>query len=572
MTAIAEPPQESFRVDMLWNDSRYRSTFFQIIALFTFFTLLLLLVRNVEANLAALGKEFGFNFMVNPASYDINQQPIDYTSRDSHSRAAVIGLLNTLLVAVVGCFLATVIGVLAGIGRLSKNWILRNLMTVYIEVVRNIPVLIQILLVSAVIVETMPAPRAFRGDEPAASMLFFDSVAATNRGFYFPRPVWGDGSWVVVVAGIIGIIIAVIFGRWATQRQQATGELLPVLPIKLGIIFGLPFLAFLFSGLPIGLEYPELSGFNFSGGIYARESYVALTLALAIYTGAFIAENVRAGIQAVSRGQTEASFALGLRPSRNMSLVILPQALRIIIPPLISQYLNLTKNSSLALLVGYMDATGTLGGITLNQTGREFETLFLLMAFYLAVSLSIAAVMNLYNENAKLVERTSGTGMGFSVLSLLDGVGKWERLKKGDAIMHANYGIRGFLNLYVLFYAVVLIYLLNYVFIERITDIRPSYFDWPTGMQLLALAMIATSFGALATCIFKNARFVDFVAIELAVFLLAVLFGFPFEQLTELTGTTELIAGSLAIRLLILGYTVFGARPNLTFFHRVRKA
>ncbi|MEM7189293.1 MAG: ABC transporter permease subunit, partial [Pseudomonadota bacterium] len=365
MSVQTVPPKESFRVDMLWNDSRYRSSFLQIIALFVTLIAILYLINNVSQNLAALGKELGFSFMSTPASYDINQRPLEYTSRDSHARASVIGMLNTLIVAVVGCFLATLIGVLAGVARLSKNWIIRQLMTVYIEVVRNIPVLIQILLVAAVINETLPQPRDFRGEDAVASMWLWDSVAATNRGIYVPSPIWNDGSIWVIAALIIGIIAAVVFGRWAERRQQMTGEILPVFPIKLGLIVLTPVIVFFIAGMPIGLEQPELKGFNFKGGINMRDSYVALTLALAIYTGAFIAENVRAGIQAVSKGQTEAAYALGLQPGRTMSLVILPQALRIIIPPMISQYLNLTKNSSLALLVGYMDATGTLVGITL---------------------------------------------------------------------------------------------------------------------------------------------------------------------------------------------------------------
>lgn len=651
MSVTTAPPAASFRIDMLWNDSRYRSTFLQIIALFAFFILLFLLLNNVRDNLAALGKEFGFGFMATSSSYDINQQPIDYTSRDSHSRAAVIGMLNTLIVAVVGCFLATIFGVLAGVARLSKNWILRNLMTVYVEGVRNIPVLIQILLLSALIIETLPQPREFRGDEPEASMLF-DSIAITGRGIYFPKPVWLDGSWIVIAALAVGIVAAVIFGRWAEQRQRDTGEILPVLPIKIALILGLPLISFFAAGLPIGLEYPELQGFNFQGGIFARESYVALTLALAIYTGAFIAEAVRAGIQSVSRGQTEAAYALGLRPNRTMQLVILPQALRVIIPPLISQYLNLTKNSSLALLVGYMDATGTLGGITLNQTGKEFETLFLLMAFYLSVSLGIAAVMNLYNENAKLVERTSVTGMGVSFLTIFDRwSGQWEYLKKGDAKMKRAYGIRRELNLFLLFYVAVLLLLLDYVFIERIVALsdyfdmfrvlgtreaieaalaqgpaavlpanqpapflgvipevqmrealayylsatsepqvtsaalreilpglretvytRPSYFNWPVAIQVAALGMILTSFGALITCLFKNARFIDMACLDLLVFVYAVLVGFPFGDLTTALSWTAVVGGGVILRVAIIGYTAFGFRPNLTFFSRVRRA
>ncbi|MEM9140327.1 MAG: ABC transporter permease subunit, partial [Pseudomonadota bacterium] len=657
---------------MLWNDSRYRSSFLQVVALFVTLIALLYLVNNVRGNLADLGKEFGFTFMTTPASYDINQRPIDYTSRDSHARASVIGMMNTLIVAVVGCFLATVIGVLAGVARLSKNWIIRQLMTVYIEVVRNIPVLIQILLFSAIISETLPAPNKFRGADPEASMWFWESVAATNRGFYFPAPVMNDGSMWVIIALIAGIIGAIVFGRWAVTRQQQTGEILPVFPVKLGLIIGLPVVTFLVVAMagttPITLEYPELKGFNFQGGIFARESYVALTLALAIYTGAFIAENVRAGIQAVSKGQTEAAFALGLQPGRTMSLVILPQALRIIIPPMISQYLNLTKNSSLALLVGYMDATGTLGGITLNQTGKEFETLFLLMAFYLSVSLSIAAVMNLYNENSKLVERTSVTGGGFSFLNFFSKMnGDWELLKKGDAKMRPGYGIRGVLNLFVLFYAIVLVLLLHFVFVQhevltqtyanvliqlkdsanielalssdlaaafvevfkadptlasradtegpeaaeaillRLGDedlrtvmqqymsqgvagevtsdaalsaanavqdsiyLRDSYYKWATFTQLASLGMIAMAFGALITCIFKSPRFIDLAFLELIVFVIGVLAGFQFGLLTDSLSALMIVGGGLIIRVGIIGYTIFGAQPNLTFFNRERR-
>ncbi|MEM6942729.1 MAG: ABC transporter permease subunit, partial [Pseudomonadota bacterium] len=568
-----QPPKATFRIDMLWTDSRYRSSFIQIIALFGVIILGFVLVQNVIANLAALGKEFGFGFMTEPAGYDINQSLLDYTSRDSHARAAVIGIMNTLLVAAVGCFLATIIGVLAGVARLSRNWVLRNLMAVYVEGVRNIPVLIQILLVSALVVESLPAPRDFRGTGAEEGLWF----AATNRGFYFPMPTMNDGSAIVIAALILGILGAVVFGRWAKKRQQQTGEVMAVLPIKAGIIIGAPIVVFLITaifvpGWPITLEFPALGGFNFKGGIYARESYVALTLALAFYTGAFIAENVRAGIQAVSKGQTEASYALGLQPSRTMSLVILPQALMVIIPPLISQYLNLTKNSSLALLVGYMDVTGTLMGITLNQSGREFETLFLGMGVYLTISLTIAFVMNLYNEDAKLVERTSATGMGLSVLSFTGGMtGQWEQLKKGDALMHPDYGIRGLLNLFPLFYGLWLAVMINYVFIVGASPERPPYFDWGIAKQVAALGMIAFAFAAFATCLFKNARFVDFVVLEFFFFIFALLLGFPFGALTDLPFMLVVVGGA-AVRLAIFGYTILGPRPNLTFFHRVRPA
>jgi len=571
MTVTTETPQASFRIDMLWNDSRYRSTFLQIIALILVLLAGLWLVDNAVQNLAILGKEFSFSFMPQPSSYDINQRLIEYTSRSSHSTAAVVGLLNTLLVAVVGCFLATLFGVLAGVLRLSNNWIVSRLMTVYIEGIRNIPVLIQILLLSAVINETLPQPSAFRGENATASMVLGDSIAVTNRGIYFPMPIFEDGSLYVVLAFIASICVAVWFGRWATRRQQDTGEHLPEFWIQLGIIFGLPLLVFLAMGLPISLEYPELKGFNFRGGIYARESYVALTLALAIYTGAFIAENVRAGIMAVSKGQTEAAFALGLRPGRTMSLIILPQALRVIIPPLISQYLNLTKNSSLALVIGYMDATGTLGGITLNQTGKEMETLLLLMAFYLSISLSISFVMNLYNEQVKLVERTSVTGGGFSVLQLFDGMsGPWELLKKGDARMKRNFGVAGPLNLVALLYGATFVLMLNYVFIGQMEG-RESYYLWSTPDQLASLLLLIMSGASLATCIFKHYRFIDLAVVELVAFVLAILVGLPFSGIALGLSGTLVVFGGLAARLAVIGYTVFGARPNVTYFYRVRE-
>jgi general L-amino acid transport system permease protein len=564
MAVTTENHQASFRIDMLWNDSRYRSTFLQIIALIAVLAAGYWLVDNVVKNLAALGKEFSFGFMPQPSSYDINQTLIEYSSRSSHSTAAVVGILNTLLVALLGCILATFLGVIAGVLRLSKNWVVSKLMTVYIEGVRNIPVLIQILLLAAVMDEILPHPRA-------AEAMLGGFVTPTNRGFYFPSPIFEDGSLYVVLALIAAFCTAVWFGRWATKRQQQTGELLPQFRIQAGIIIGAPVLVYFIMGMPIGLEYPELKGFNFQGGIYARNSLVALTLALAIYTGAFIAENVRAGIMAVSKGQSEAAFALGLRPGRTMSLIILPQALRVIIPPLISQYLNLTKNSSLALAIGYMDATGTLGGITLNQTGKEMETLLLLMTFYLSISLSISFVMNLYNEQVKLVERTSVAGGGFSVLDLFAGVaGKWEMLKKGDAKMHDNYGVAGWLNLVVLLYGATFVMMLNYLFIASL-DVRPSYWEWGVLARATSLLLMIFSAASMVTCIFKHYRFIDLAAAELVVFVLAILVGLPFAQMAFGLDATLVIFGGLAARIAVIAYTVLGARPNITFFHRVRE-
>ncbi|MBY6091472.1 amino acid ABC transporter permease [Maritimibacter alkaliphilus] len=418
MTTLTDPPSESFRLSMLIYDTRYRAITFQIIALICFLLFFGWLISNTAQNLADLGKEPSFGFLMEPAGYDINQRLIDYNNQDSHLRAAFVGLLNTLLVAFLGCVTATVVGVIVGVLRLSNNWLISRLMAVYVEMFRNVPVLMWIVLCMAILIESLPAPRAFRGDDAEASMKLFDTVAITNRGVYIPEPLFsrslGDipvGNLFNISIDLIAILIVLAIGFYVSHRiklkadatQEATGVRPRTWYMRLGVIF-VP-LAALLVILGFHLGYPELSGFNFSGGTHLRNSLIALWLALSLYTAAFIAENVRAGILAISKGQTEAASALGLRPSITMRLVILPQALRVIIPPLISQYLNLTKNSSLAIAVGYMDITGTLMGITLNQTGRELETVLLGMLIYLAISLAISAVMNFYNSRVKLVER-----------------------------------------------------------------------------------------------------------------------------------------------------------------------
>ena len=404
MTTITDPPRESFRLSMLLNDTRYRSLTFQAIALLALIVSFAFLLNNLFTNLAAAGLNISFSFLSDPAGYDINQTLIEYTSQSKHWEAAVVGILNTLLVAFLACITATVFGVIAGVLRLSKNWLVAKLMSFYVEIFRNIPVLIWIIIIFTIMTAVMPAPRAFRGDEPEATMLL-GMFAFTNRGVYIPAPVWGPGSMVVVLTFVASVIGVIAYRSYATKLLYATGRLLPTGWPSLAILFVPTILMFYIMGRPIGLDIPELGGFNFRGGIQIGAPLIALWFALSIYTGAFIAENVRAGIQAVSKGQTEAAGALGLRPGRIMNLVVLPQALRVIIPPLISQYLNITKNSSLAIAVGYADITATLGGITLNQTGRAIECVLLLMLFYLTVSLSISAVMNVYNKSVALKER-----------------------------------------------------------------------------------------------------------------------------------------------------------------------
>jgi general L-amino acid transport system permease protein len=404
MTTMSDPQQGSFRLSMLLNDTRYRSYTFQFIALLLLIALMAFLGINLVRNLAEAGLNISYDFLGVPAGYDINQTLIDYNSQSSNLRAAMVGIINTLLVAFLACVTATIIGVIAGVARLSKNWLVSKLMSVYVEIFRNIPVLIWILMIYTLMTAVLPAPNAFRGDNATSSM-FLDAFAFTNRGIYIPAPVWGPGSMLVVAIFVLSIIAAFFYRRYAVKLLFETGKLLPTGWPTLAILVVPTLLMFFVMGSPVGLEMPELKGFNFSGGIQIGAPLIALWLALSVYTGAFIAENVRAGIQAISKGQTEAASSLGLRPKRVMNLIVLPQALRVIIPPLISQYLNITKNSSLAIAVGYADITATLGGITLNQTGRAIECVLLLMLFYLTISLSISAIMNVYNNNVSLKER-----------------------------------------------------------------------------------------------------------------------------------------------------------------------
>ncbi len=284
-----------------------------------------------------------------------------------------------------------------GIARLSSNWIISKLAAVYIETLRNIPLLLQIFFWYFAVLQLLPGPRN--------SMSWSDSMFLSNRGLYIPAPVFEDGSGVVIGAFVLAVVLVIAIARWAGKRQEATGQQFPTVYASLGILIGLPGIVFLLSGMPIGLQYPELKGFNFKGGIAIIPELMALLWALSFYTAAFIAEIVRAGILAVSHGQTEAAHALGLRNSPTLKLVVIPQALRVIIPPLTSQYLNLVKNSSLATAIGYPDLVAVFMGTTLNQTGQAVEIVGMTMAVYLAISLTISSLMNWYNKRKALVER-----------------------------------------------------------------------------------------------------------------------------------------------------------------------
>ncbi len=482
MTTHTEPPKAGFRLSQLIYDTRYRSITIQVVAVLLLGGAFYWLMGNTVENLRVQGKSFDLGFLSNRAGYDINQRLIDYDSNATHGRAALVGILNTLLVAVLGCILATVLGVIFGVLRLSKNWIVAKLATVYVEGFRNVPLLLWIIAIFAILTESTPEPRDFREDGPA-SMSLFGTIAITTRGIYVPRPIFGDGAPTLLAVFVLSVGAAIFLRRQSVARQAETGR--PPMPVwqsillviavtglffclqggvsatlfglvQIGAVVSVALVAFglqkpataalgldgavawtvggLFaiaaaaawqfgiagtvwpaaqSALAIDTafapsvawEFPTMGRFNFEGGVQLGNPLIALWIALSLYTGAFIAEIVRGGILAVSKGQSEAAFALGLRPSRTMSLVILPQALRVIIPPLISQFLNLTKNSSLAIAIGYMDVRSTLGGITVNQTGRELEGIVLVGLFYLTISLLIASSMNFFNNRVKLKER-----------------------------------------------------------------------------------------------------------------------------------------------------------------------
>ena len=384
-------------ISRLWNDKETRSVIIQIIATVLILGFFAYIIRNAVDNLAAIGKGFSYKFLWQPSSYDINQHFIEYSSRSTHFRAMLVGILNTLLVAVAGIILSSILGFTLGVLRLSKNWLTNRLAYVYIEYVRNVPVLLHILLVHGIIVHSLPVPKN--------AINFNDAAFLTNRGLFTPAPEIEPLFWIVIGLFVGAIAGMLWFKNFAQKIQDETGKHYPVALISVGAIVVLPLIVYFLLGSPIVWNIPELKGFNFKGGMVIRPEFIALWLALSGYTAAFIGEIVRAGIVAVSYGQTEAASALGISRSRTLSLVVIPQALRIIVPPLTSQYLNITKNSSLAVAIGYMDVVATIGGISLNQTGREMECMVIVLLIYLALSLLISSAMNWYNNRIKLVER-----------------------------------------------------------------------------------------------------------------------------------------------------------------------
>ncbi|MDD1795156.1 amino acid ABC transporter permease [Enterovibrio makurazakiensis] len=394
LSSSATRPEK--KQSLIYNPT-FRSVVFQAVAICALVFFVYNIVNNALTNLDARGIATGFGFMSQEAGFGIGLTLIEYDETYSYGRTFFVGLLNTALVSILGIALATVLGFLVGIARLSRNWLLSRFAAIYIEIFRNIPLLLQIFFWYFAVLQALPSPRQ--------SISIGDSLFLNVRGLFVTRPVFEDGSVWMLIALIVAVVFSFGLARFAKKKQIATGEQTPVFAISLAAIVGLPLLAFFFSGMPVSLEYPELKGFNFRGGISILPELAALTLALSIYTASFIAEIVRSGINAVNHGQTEAAMALGLPRNKTLRLVVIPQAMRIIIPPLTSQYLNLTKNSSLAMAIGYPDLVSVFAGTTLNQTGQAIEIIAMTMGVYLTLSLLTALLMNIYNAKVALVER-----------------------------------------------------------------------------------------------------------------------------------------------------------------------
>lgn len=380
-----------------WYDPRVRSLFFQAVAIALVFWAGWTLVDNTLANMESRGISTGFGFLDETAGFGIIMSLVPYDATMTYGRTFWVGLTNTLLVSAMGIVAATILGFVIGVARLSSNWLVAKVSLVYIEVIRNIPLLLQIFFWYFAVLGALPSPRQ--------SIDVGGTFFLNNRGLYVPEPLTQEGFGLVWIAILAAVAAVIGLRRWAKKRQLATGQIFPTFKVGVAILLVVPVLAFLAAGSPLAWEMPELRGFNFGGGITIIPELAALWVALSLYTASFIAEIVRSGILAVSKGQTEAAKALGLPNGLTLRLVVIPQAMRVIIPPLTSQYLNLTKNSSLATAIGYPDLVAVFMGTTLNQTGQAVEVVAITMAVYLTISLTISLFMNIYNRAVAIKER-----------------------------------------------------------------------------------------------------------------------------------------------------------------------
>jgi general L-amino acid transport system permease protein len=397
MSSEVSAPSRSARV-VFYNDPKVRSIAYQLALCAVVGFLVYGAASNAIDNLARAHIASGFGFWNNTAGFDISQTLIEYSSRGStYGRAFWVGLLNTLLVAGVGIIFATIFGFVVGISRLSRNWLLAKVAGGYVEIIRNLPLLLQLLFWYNAVLKALPDIRD--------SIAVGGGLFLNNRGLFLPQPIFQSGFGAVEIVLLAGILGAFAFYVWARKRQEQTGQQAPVLSVAFALVVGLPFAVFAISGFPLGFEFPQAGRFNITGGVEILPEFAALLFGLSIYTAAFIAEVVRAGILAVSRGQSEAAYSLGLRSGPTLRLVVVPQAMRVIIPPLTSQYLNLTKNSTLAVAIGYPDLVQVFTGTVLNQTGQAVEVVAITMLVYLVISLGTSLLMNIYNSRMALAER-----------------------------------------------------------------------------------------------------------------------------------------------------------------------
>jgi general L-amino acid transport system permease protein len=378
-------------------NEKVRGILYQIVTIALFVGFLFYIAQNTAHNIEQRGIKTGFDFLNATAGFDITESPIPFTPRSTHWEVFKVGLLNTLIVSFWGIVLSSLIGLLIGVWRLSPNWLISRIAAAYVETFRNIPVLLQILFWYNVVLATLPAARQ--------SINLFDAVFINNRGFFMPELVFGPGSWLIGAALFLAVAAICLLSRWAKKRQDETGEQFPVFVTGPGILALLPLLAYFLAGQPVTAVYPELKGFNFRGGRTLTPEFLALLFALSIYTATFIGEAIRSGIEAVPKGQKEAAASLGLSPLQQLRLVVLPQAVRIAIPSIINQYLNLIKNSSLAAAIGYPELVTIFAGTSLNQTGQALEILLITMLTYLLISLIVSLILNWFNAKMKIRER-----------------------------------------------------------------------------------------------------------------------------------------------------------------------
>ena len=391
--------QASGGVNAIINDERYRSVFYQIVVFGLFIWAVFSLIENTQINMATRKMAVGFDFLKNSAGFAIAWTPLDYKPSDSYFMVYWVGIINTLILAGLSIILATLLGFVVGILRLSRNWLVAQIASWYVEILRNTPLLLQIIFWYLGAFANLPRPKQ------SIEIFGFESLVLNNRGLYIPKPQPEDLFWVTVAAFVIGLVVALVLNKRATKKQQETGKYISTLLPTLVAVFGLPIIAFLLTGMPLDWDLPALKGFNYRGGGFVLPAMLAVMVALVVYHSAYAAEMVRAGILSVNKGQTEAALSIGLKQGFVMRLVIIPQAMRAIVPPMISLWMNVVKNSSLAIAIGFPDLVSVFMQTSLNQSGHAVEIVAMVMAFYMTVSLTISACLNVYNKKIQLTER-----------------------------------------------------------------------------------------------------------------------------------------------------------------------